>query len=172
MADEEKSDKGEKATTRGRFWGALIAQLIVGLAAASGISWGLNQGHSEDVKTKATETAKTTAAEAAKARDEAIAAYVNEKLRPEVTKALKEVDHDLLELESRIQECNELARNADRDAYAALRIAESRFGLRTVQRELDRAETEVPPAKKKPSVVQTMEKELPVYNFPQQRTGE
>lgn len=158
MGDEKKSDEN-----KGRFWGALLATFVVTLGSNTWLNTYLNDGHEKQV----TEGAKTAAEEAARAkseeREKTIARFFNETLKPEVDKRFADHDASLVELEGRLEQCTQLAASADREAYAALRIAESRFGRRTVERTLERVEDEVKPPPKKPSIVQTQTKLLPEY---------
>lgn len=146
MADD---DDKTNAAGRGTFVGALIAQLIVGLAAAGGLTTLLNSGHTDEVAqaaaSAANEKAKVSAEAKAKEQttksEKAMALYLDA-LRPRLEAELKRIDENAERLDKDLDRCLTSVATAEKNAYAALIIAEARFGRRTVERTLGQVEDE------------------------------
>jgi len=159
--EELPKRSGQKA---GTFWGALIGAVLVSTLSSGGIATGVAKNSAADLKLIAAERA-LEAEKKARETEEAIALYLNERFRPEIEKAFDEMAVD-------IAECFDKVEKADREAYAALRILENLQGRRSVERMLDKVESEdklaKPPEAKAKRAKAVADTELPEYEVQQQ----
>ena len=115
--------------SKARFWGVIIATVLATTAGNLGVANSLfaRDGDGEV---------------AARVREKATADYINLNLRPQIEEAFAEVDDAIDGLDDRIASCIKTSREADLNAYAALRLAESTYGAARVARTIETVEAE------------------------------
>lgn len=159
MSDDIEPAPKKTGHEKGKFWGSLIGTIIVSVVA----SGALTQQQTSTMADAAEAAHVKTAAEAERI-EKAVAAYLA-KLRPEIEDELDAVDDDLIALDDRLENLEKKCGEASREAYAALLIAQARFGSRTVERTLASIEDDEPPPEKPVKRPTKSPTKLPVFQL-------